>query len=270
MKSFKSLKEFMLSEKESELDSITYSELYNFIENNFNAYNYILMPTLKGLAKFVKKGTYTSEEAIKSYNRVVDAAAKAYQKEYGTTTVLWSTEFNKATRNEVAKELEKEYKKFLEELVENNTEYSDAVEDTNGLNEQITTFVLKGNIVDFSTSSYFVKDKAINVLLKTNGFNNEDLENQLGASASLQLTFDSGFEAKVAYDIISKSNDVNKINQNDVNKLVDTLYKDIVNALKGNDTYKINKTAVNGFDILVDGIGVARVSMQTDFSWSGK
>lgn len=110
------------------------------------------------------------------------------------------------------------------------------------------TFKLDGSSIAFTSS--FNKDKAINVLLKTKGFSEANLMKQLGNNKGNNVVgFENNMDAKNAYQILLKSDDVHKADFDDANDFIDELYKDISVFVKSKG-YNIKRTgATNCFNV---------------------
>jgi hypothetical protein len=224
-------------------------ELFMYITNTLEHYNNV-EKVVKQLAKFNKKGTYSSDEAVKSYSRVVDTAAKAYTKEYSSGKP--SALFNGATKLDVAKKLEKEYMEDVEDA--SKVGVSESI-----VNENSKTFTLNGAGIFFTNSS--TKDKAINILLKTNSFDEKNLADQLDTKYNT-ISFQGKvgkFDAQNAYNILLKS-DIEKATMDDANKFIDELFTDIDGKIAGLG-YKVKRTnSTNSFKILSkDGLVTAYI-----------
>lgn len=82
-----------------EVDEIGARELELYIMNDYQLYKSQLEPIEKNYKRKIKKGTFNKEKAVLGYLNLVDNGARKYNKEFG------GTNFNKATRIEVAKRL---------------------------------------------------------------------------------------------------------------------------------------------------------------------
>lgn len=89
-----------------DFDAVRELELY--AENTAMLYHRYTMPVVENLKKKHSKGLYDTVKAVKAFEHVVEAAAKMYHNEFGGACA-WYSVFNKATRHEVAKNLEKVY-----------------------------------------------------------------------------------------------------------------------------------------------------------------
>lgn len=98
-----------------EYDSMV--ELARYIENTWIIYNKVTCPVIEGLAKKRVKGIYNHEKALKSWEHVAALGAKQYIKEFCSQDDKWYEIFNKATRAEVAKEIQKYYEQLIQEAV---------------------------------------------------------------------------------------------------------------------------------------------------------
>ena len=90
------------------IDMEAVQELELYAENTSTLYYSHTMPTVENLKRKYAKGQYDKEKAVKAWEYVAEAAAKMYHKEFGGT-YKWYDVFNKSTRHETAKILEKVY-----------------------------------------------------------------------------------------------------------------------------------------------------------------
>ena len=84
-------------------------ELELYTENTRRIYDAYTVPTIRNLTRKAKAGKYDREKACKAWERVAEAAAKLYCKEFAEPTA-WHMVFNAATRRAVAANLEASYK----------------------------------------------------------------------------------------------------------------------------------------------------------------
>lgn len=80
-------------------------ELELFIENDAILYRQQFIPIVKNLMKKRMRGVYDRERAVKLFMYLVDAGARKYVQEFGTTGQRVDTMFNRNTRLEVARSL---------------------------------------------------------------------------------------------------------------------------------------------------------------------
>ena len=99
-------------------------ELELFTENEQSFYNQMYLPIIKNLTKKKNKGVYDSELAVKAFMHLVDEAAKKYVREFGATGERVRDVFNRATREQVAREFrdkfESEYENQSYDFMERN------------------------------------------------------------------------------------------------------------------------------------------------------
>ena len=150
-------------------------------------------------------------------------------------------------------------KDLIDEFGLSGSIFEDTEDIKDAINEQITTFKLVGNDISFTT--HFVKDRAINILLKLNSFDEKKLKDQLGAHKGNVITFPNLMDSTNAYSILKNAKDIDKITFKDAEEFTDILFDDINKALRGKGMYKFRKEASNAFSILIDGIAVANVNV---------
>ena len=88
------------------IDNAAAYELKLYTDNNSNVYFSSLVPVYKNLDKKMEKGIFDSKKAVVAFSYVTEYAAKLYCKEFGG---LWYVVFNKATREQAARELLEDY-----------------------------------------------------------------------------------------------------------------------------------------------------------------
>ena len=98
-----------------EYDSMV--ELCMYIENTVVIYNKVTCPVIENLTKKRIKGIYNHEKALKSWEHAVALGAKQYIKEFCSKDDKWYEIFNKTTRTECAKEIQKYYEQLIQEAV---------------------------------------------------------------------------------------------------------------------------------------------------------
>lgn len=95
-------------------------ELYIYIKNTREVYFEGFIPTAKSLASKMSKGRYDSSKALKAAMNLVDFAAKKYNHDFGSGTYSLQL-FNKATREQAAKDILPELVDYASELAEDPT-----------------------------------------------------------------------------------------------------------------------------------------------------
>lgn len=91
--------------RRDEVDDHAATELELYIENDYElvgADNSLGKNIEKMLAKKVKRGNFEVLPSIKAWMYLIDAGAKKYAKEFGSSEREWPKLFNKATREKVA------------------------------------------------------------------------------------------------------------------------------------------------------------------------
>ena len=88
-------------------------ELALYIENDYQLYAQYIVPYIQCLHKKREKGTYDPEKAVAGWERIATEGAKMYENEF--LSVRYYRVFNKATREEVARQLQES---FLEQVYE--------------------------------------------------------------------------------------------------------------------------------------------------------
>lgn len=94
--------------KKTVVDFEAARELELYAENTSVLYYNHTLPVIENLKKKYNNGTYDKEKAVKLWEHVAETAAKMYHKEF-CSCVNWYDTFNRATRHEVAKNLESVY-----------------------------------------------------------------------------------------------------------------------------------------------------------------
>lgn len=89
--------------KNKNIDLEAVREMVLVIENDGSLFEKYLNPIMNTLAKKVKKGTFEKEKAFKILDNCVKVACIDYTKNYGTSKYYET--FNKATREQIAKDL---------------------------------------------------------------------------------------------------------------------------------------------------------------------
>ena len=92
------------------IDEVAVRELELYATNDSEVYFKSIVPIQDNMTKKLKKGIFDHDKAVKAFLYTADFAAKKYCKEFGG---IWYQVFNKATREETAKYL---LKNFLEEI----------------------------------------------------------------------------------------------------------------------------------------------------------
>lgn len=100
--------------KKTVVDFEAARELELYAENTSALYHNHTIPVIENLKKKYNNGTYEKENAVKLWEYVAETAAKMYHKEF-CSCAKWYDTFNRATRHEVAKNLESVY--FAEYIV---------------------------------------------------------------------------------------------------------------------------------------------------------
>jgi hypothetical protein len=108
-----------MSDTACEQLSDTAHELALYIENDFGIYNGFTMPMVRNLAKHMRKGNFTRDEALKSTLRLATAGAQNYNREHGSMFgPKWSVLFPMADRKQCAEYLLDRYMDHVRELAE--------------------------------------------------------------------------------------------------------------------------------------------------------
>ena len=84
-------------------DADAVNELDSYIMNNEDLYRRRFMPIISNIKRKLKKNVYDHEKAQTLWMYLVNDAAKAYVKEYGSTPDDVATMFPKETRQQVAR-----------------------------------------------------------------------------------------------------------------------------------------------------------------------
>ena len=95
------------------MDDTAARELALYIENDYQLYKQCIVPYIQCLHKKREKGTYDPEKALLGWERIATEGAKKYENEF--LNVRYYRVFNKATREEVARQLQES---FLEQVYE--------------------------------------------------------------------------------------------------------------------------------------------------------
>ena len=95
------------------MDDTAARELALYIENDYQLYAQYIVPYIQCLHKKREKGTYDPEKALPGWERIATEGAKMYENEF--LSVRYYRVFNKATREEVARQLQES---FLEQVYE--------------------------------------------------------------------------------------------------------------------------------------------------------
>jgi hypothetical protein len=77
----------------------------------------VVILVFENIAKKRIKGIYNHEKALKSWEHVAEVGAKQYIKEFCAKDDKWYEIFNKTTRAEAAKEIQKYYEQLIQEAV---------------------------------------------------------------------------------------------------------------------------------------------------------
>ena len=112
-KSIKSSKKINSSHKPIESgfeqgDKDAAKELFLYAVNNGNLYRQRTTPAIENLRRKAQKGIYDKERAVQLWQYIADEAARMYDKEFGSGRGSM-TMFNKATRNDTARQLANYY-----------------------------------------------------------------------------------------------------------------------------------------------------------------
>lgn len=84
-------------------------ELELYAVNTGELYRRMVCPAIENLRRKASKGQYNQEKAVKLFSYTADEAAKMYHREFCGAGRYYDV-FNKATRQEVAKNLEEYYR----------------------------------------------------------------------------------------------------------------------------------------------------------------
>lgn len=95
-----------LERNKNPIDKDGARKLELFIDNDGQLYNGQRKSIITNLARKMAKGVYDKTKAVILWNYLVESAAKKYNKEHGDGTLSLKL-FDKETRNEIAKNLEK-------------------------------------------------------------------------------------------------------------------------------------------------------------------
>ncbi len=101
-------------EDESSGSNLDAEELVLFIDNDGELYSAYTVPAYKQLAKFMQKGSYDHDMALRSFMRIVDAGAKKYVKDLSVSRP-WNVAFPKEVRMQAAEDMAT----YFEQLYEN-------------------------------------------------------------------------------------------------------------------------------------------------------
>ena len=80
-------------------------ELVLYTENTSEIYHRHTVPTVRNLAKFYTKGNFDESKALKAFEHVATASARAYVKEFCEAGAEYHRIFTKADRVQASKEL---------------------------------------------------------------------------------------------------------------------------------------------------------------------
>ena len=86
----------------SVIDYIAAEELKLYADNTYRVYVDSIVPTRKALSRKLAKGIFDKEKAVKAFEYCAAYAAKLYCQEFGG---IWYQVFNKATREETARNM---------------------------------------------------------------------------------------------------------------------------------------------------------------------
>ena len=100
--------------RETFVDEDKVRDLVLFIENDGNLYRQRTLPIIDNLKKKIAKGIYDETKALILWGYLADDGAKRYDKELGSGRGSM-TMFNKAEREEAAKELARYYDEHIHE-----------------------------------------------------------------------------------------------------------------------------------------------------------
>lgn len=95
------------------MDDTAARELALYIENDYQLYAQYIVPYIQCLHKKREKGTYDPEKALIGWEQIATEGAKKYENEF--LSVRYYRVFNKATREEAARQLQES---FLEQVYE--------------------------------------------------------------------------------------------------------------------------------------------------------
>jgi len=88
-------------------------ELVLYIDNDGDIYRSRTTPTYKNLAKFMQKGKYDHDSAVKAFMYVTDEGAKKYVRELSDSRP-WNIAFPKAVRQEAAEYMAMHFEQLWE------------------------------------------------------------------------------------------------------------------------------------------------------------
>lgn len=92
---------------ETVIDMEAARELELYVENTSHLYHYYIVPYIQSLHKKYIKGTYDPEKAVPGWERIATEGAKMYENEF--LNVRYYRVFNKATREEAARQLQESF-----------------------------------------------------------------------------------------------------------------------------------------------------------------
>lgn len=95
-------------------------ELALWIENTAEIYQQLAEPTIRTLARHMKRGAYEAAKAVKAWRRVADRAAKHYAKTYDFER-NWNRIFSVADREACAAYIEDAMRENVEWEVKHET-----------------------------------------------------------------------------------------------------------------------------------------------------
>jgi hypothetical protein len=131
-----------------EVDKVAARELALSIENDGELYRSQAQPIMLNLARKMKRGIYNPELAIKLWMYLVEAGAKKYAKDFGSRGDNWFDMFNKATREEAARQLAEGYEEEIEDKLKELGGKKERVESKKYHTESVRQQVTVQNILN--------------------------------------------------------------------------------------------------------------------------